>query len=326
MPSPRATTRTAYFDGILPTESVPLVLTPKLPAVRKAHEGFGIKGNSLGFVLWMLCIAGAIVLGIVSVKSKVSRVAGIDPLLLSYTLFVTAFQISRLLNAFLYRYSYRQALATADTRRDSPFEPTISFVIPCKNEEGAIENTVRKCFNAEYPAHKLEVIVINDGSTDRTGEILDSIIGEFPTLTVIHWNINRGKRHGMAEGFRRAKGEIVIQLDSDSFIEPSRVRDLILPFENSEIGAVCAHADPLNADYNWLTKMQAAYYFMSFRILKAAESAYGMVFCCSGCSSAYRRSIILPILDVWLKETFLGLPVTLGRRPSTHEPRTTGWI
>jgi hyaluronan synthase len=58
--------------------------------------------------------------------------------------------------------------------------------------------------------------------------------------------------------------------------------------------------------------MQAAYYFMSFRILKAAESTFLAVFCCSGCSSAYRRSVVLPILDAWLDERFLGKPVTWG--------------
>jgi hyaluronan synthase len=58
--------------------------------------------------------------------------------------------------------------------------------------------------------------------------------------------------------------------------------------------------------------MQTAYYFMSFRILKAAESSYGVVFCLSGCSSAYRRSVVMPHLDAWLDEKFLGLPVTWG--------------
>jgi len=75
---------------------------------------------------------------------------------------------------------------------------------------------------------------------------------------------------------------------------------------------VCAHADPENADENFLTKMQAAYYFISFRVLKAAESTFMSVFCCSGCSSAYRKNVILPILDEWLNEKFLGLPVTWG--------------
>lgn len=201
------------------------------------------------------------------------------------------------------------------------YEPKVSFVIPCKNEEAAIGKTIQKCFTADYPKDKLEVIVINDGSTDETLKVLREMQKQYPNLVVVNWETNRGKRHGMAEGFKMATGEIVVQLDSDSYIAPETFRELIKPFQNPEIGAVCAHADPENANHNWLTKMQAAYYFMSFRILKAAESTFTTVFCCSGCSSAYRRSIVLPILDQWLNEKFLGLLVTWG-----DDRALTNWV
>src|SRR3989338_7224350 len=58
--------------------------------------------------------------------------------------------------------------------------------------------------------------------------------------------------------------------------------------------------------------MQSAYYFMSFRTLKATESIFDMVFCCSGCFSAYRRSYVMPILDDWMAEKFLGKEITFG--------------
>jgi hyaluronan synthase len=58
--------------------------------------------------------------------------------------------------------------------------------------------------------------------------------------------------------------------------------------------------------------MQAAYYFLSFRLYKAAESSFLTVLCCSGCSSAYRRSAVVPVIDEWLAEQFLGRPVTWG--------------
>jgi hyaluronan synthase len=201
------------------------------------------------------------------------------------------------------------------------YEPTVTFVIPCKDEEKAIRKTVSKCFEVDYPRKKVEVIVINDGSVDNTIGMLREMEKEFPTLIVVDWKVNRGKRHGMAEGFKRAKGEIIVQLDSDSYIVPETFRELIKPFQNPEIGAVCAHADPENADQNIMTRMQSAYYFMSFRILKAAESTYGVVFCCSGCSSAYRKDVVLPIMDIWLEEKFLGLPVTWG-----DDRGLTNWV
>ncbi len=163
---------------------------------------------------------------------------------------------------------------------------------------------MRKSFEVDYPESKKEVIVINDGSTDNTISILRKLEKEFDKLIIIDWKKNKGKRHGMAAGFKIEKGDIIIQVDSDSYIEPKDFRKFIKPFSNNKIGAVCAHANPENAEKNVLTKMQAAYYFMSFRILKAAESTFGTVFCCSGCSSAYRKKAVEPIMNEWLLKSF----------------------
>ena len=249
---------------------------------------------------------------IIYVKSKTAELYISDPLIFGYATFVTMFQLSRVIAAFFHKKTNEEIVKNKSSTKKA-YEPDVSFVIPCKNEQESIAKTVDKCFAANYPKNKLEVIVINDGSTDNTGTILNKcrqIYGNH--LIVVHWAQNRGKRHGMAEGFRLAKGEVIIQLDSDSYIVPETLPKMVQFFENPEIGAVCAHADPENADKNLLTKMQAAYYFVSFRILKAAESAFASVFCCSGCSSAYRRDIVMPILDEWLEEKFFGLPVTWG--------------
>jgi hyaluronan synthase len=241
-----------------------------------------------------------------------------DPFLFFYTYFITVFELSRVVAAM----AFMRTTGEIEPMSGYDFyEPTITFVIPCKNEEAAIERTISNCFAADYPADKVEVIVVNDGSTDGTIGVLRRLEHTYPTLVVVDWKENKGKRHGMAEGFKRATGEIAIQLDSDSFIEPSSIRHLVRPFATPSIGAVCAHADPLNADDNLLTKMQSAYYFMSFRILKAAESTFLTVFCCSGCSSAYRKSVVLPIIGTWLGERFLGKPITWG-----DDRALTNWV
>ena len=248
----------------------------------------------------------------------------IEPLLYIYTIFVTAFQLSRLIAAMFYENAYRGSVLAKDSNggasasgtnvseQNGEFEPDVTFVIPCKNEEKVIAYTIANCFRVDYPKEKIEVIAINDGSTDKSGKIMKAMTKIFKNLTVIDWEENRGKKYAMAEGFRRAKGEIVIQLDSDSFVDRATFKKIVEPFQNPEIGAVSVHTDPRNAGRNFLTKMQAAYYFMSFRVLKAAESTFLTVFCCSGCASAYRKSFVLPVLDDWLKETFMGLPVTWG--------------
>jgi len=264
---------------------------------------------SLGVVSLLLLIL---------IKSKTAVEFQNDPLLFIYSIFVTIFVFSRLFSSLFYRYSLSKVNNEA---YGGGYEPLVSFVIPCKNEEKSIHETIEKCFEADYPKEKLEVIVINDGSTDNTIGVLSKLKKKFEKLTIVNWKTNKGKRHGMYEGFKKAKGEIVVQLDSDSYIDPNTFINLIKPFQNQKIGAVCAHADPTNADENFITKIQSAYYFMSFRILKAAESSYFSVFCCSGCSSAYRKSVVLPVLDDWLNEKFLGKPVTWG-----DDRALTSWV
>lgn len=263
----------------------------------------------VGFIALML---------LVFVRAETIPTLESHPFVFIYGVLIFMFLAGRIITSFFYRSSLKAVLNVKDI---NDYEPSITFVIPCKNEEDAIAETIETCFMAEYPAEKVQVIAINDGSTDGTGRIMRALAKKYPNLVMIDWKENRGKREAMAEGFRLASGEIVIQLDSDSTIEPSTVRHIVEPFANPVIGAVCGHADVANADENYITKMQAVYYYVSFRVMKAAESVFYMVFCCSGCSSAYRKSAVMPILDQWLNEMFLGKKVTYG-----DDRSLTTWI
>ncbi len=268
---------------------------------------------------WSMTFIGFFVaLLILAVKSSALHGGTTGRLFLVYWVLVTSFELSRLVAASFHVRTSDACYARAEA---APYEPTVTFVIPCMNEEAAIAISVVNSLAAEYPEDKVEVIVVDDGSTDGTPAVLADLRRRNPRLQVVTFPRNLGKRHAMAEGFRRARGEIIVQLDSDSYIEPAGLRALVAPFANEQIGAVCAHADPANADANVLTRMQAAYYFLSFRILKAAESTFLAVFCCSGCSSAYRKEIVLPVLDRWLDESFLGKPVTWG-----DDRALTNWV
>lgn len=279
------------------------------------------KDHTLTYRLSLIAIGIALFIIVALVKSEALVEFWASPEFLVYTILVTTFELSRVIGAILYERVSMRALPSPRTDGEAAFEPSTTFVIPCKNEGEVIARTITKCYEVEYPRDKLEVIVINDGSTDNTGEVLARVQEKYPELVVVTWEKNRGKRHGMAEGFKRARGDIIVQLDSDSYIEPSTFREIIVPFRDPSIGAVCAHADPENVEENFLTRMQGAYYFLSFRILKAAESAFFTVFCCSGCSSAYRKRAVLPIIDTWLNERFLGLPVTWG-----DDRALTNWV
>ncbi len=262
---------------------------------------------------------------IMLLKSKTTADFASEPLFFSYAIFVTTFELSRIISAMFYESSLLSlkkegTLSKKNQNQTERYEPRIAFVIPCKNEEWDIGDSVINCYQIDYPRDKVEVIVINDGSTDRTQIVLNELKKFYPTLKIIDWP-NQGKRWGMAAGFKISTAEIIIQLDSDSCVEPKTFRELINPFQNPRIAAVCAHGVPKNADKNVITRMQTAYYFMSFRILKAAESTFNTVFCLSGCCSAYRKSAVMPIIYDWLSESFLGKPVTWG-----DDRALTSWL
>ena len=131
-------------------------------------------------------------------------------------------------------------------------------------------------------------------------------------MRVIDFPENRGKRAAMAAGIRASSAEVIVFVDSDSVVEPDALRRLVQPLADPKVGAVCGHADVLNVRDTWLTRMQAVRYFVAFRVVKAAESVFNAVTCCSGCFSAYRREAIMPRMDWWENQRFLGVDSTFG--------------
>ena len=224
-----------------------------------------------------------------------------NPIVHTYSLFIGVFILSRFLLAVFY-----------SPPPDKGFLPTITTVIACKDEEDSIRRTIDCVYGAHYPKDLLEVIVVNDGSSDGTLEEMNLAKQTHPNLQVVNFKENKGKRAGMAIGARMAKGEILVYIDSDSFIQRDGLYKIAQGFVDADVGAVCGHAHVTNARKNLLTKMQEVRYFIAFRVIKAAESLFSNVTCCSGCFAAYRREYVMPVLDAWLNQIFLGTEATFG--------------
>lgn len=112
---------------------------------------------------------------------------------------------------------------------------TISVIVPCYNAEGTIERCVSSLLNQTYSL--IEIILINDGSKDKTGEILDELQNRFYSydLRVIQQN-NMGVSETRNLGINIAKGDFISFVDADDFVEPTFFEDLITPFfDNAQI-------------------------------------------------------------------------------------------
>ena len=232
-----------------------------------------------------------------------------------YSIIAAMFLLTRYLFATFYR----------PVRIDPNYTPGVSIIIPCFEEEEWIQRTVHSCINQDYPVDKLEVIVVDDCSKDRSAERVEEIIAKLKEadtgdhayrvaerIRFFRQSANLGKRDAMARGAREAKHELLVFVDSDSFLDPFAIRNIVQPFKDKEMGGVSGRTDVANTYTNALTKMQAVRYSIAFRIMKAAEGYFDAATCLSGPLSCYRRDLVLKYMDAWLNQRFLGQKATFG--------------
>lgn len=177
----------------------------------------------------------------------------------------------------------------------------VSVIIPVYNQEGLIGDVIRAIFRSSYS--NIEVVAVNDGSKDNTAGDLDLLTVEYPELKVIHQK-NGGKRRAVAAGFSASKGNYLVLIDSDSVVDERAIEELMKAFAAApKAGGAVGNCKVLNADKNFLTRCQDAWYDYAFNIHKTTESTFGTVLCCSGCLAAYRREAIIQYIPYWAAAT-----------------------
>lgn len=229
-----------------------------------------------------------------------------------YSLIAALFLLTRYLFGALYR----------DVPINPDYTPGVSVIIPCFNEADWIKRTILSCINQDYPVDKLEVIVVDDRSTDQSVqqikdmiEVIHSEAERYATRERLSYTVlpeNAGKRVALVKGVEMAKHDLVVFVDSDSFLDPMAIRHLVQPFQDPKMGGVAGRTDVENKYTNNMTKLQTVRYYIAFRIMKAAESWFDSVTCLSGPLSCYRKELIMQHADAWLNQKFLGRPATFG--------------
>jgi hyaluronan synthase len=192
--------------------------------------------------------------------------------------------------------------------------PSVTVIIPAYNEGAMVEKALYSAAASDYPADKLEIICIDDGSKDDTWTYIDRARQRYPDLIkAIRFPRNRGKKEGLYAGFTQGKGEIFVTMDSDSVIGPDTLKQLVAPMvHDPQIGAVAGNVKVYNRFRSLLARMLAVRFVLAFDFLRASQSMYGFVACTPGALSAYRRKAVLHILEKWRHQTFLGVPAIIG--------------
>ena len=216
-------------------------------------------------------------------------------------------------NRFIAGVALRLLKKESFDEADYSFEPTVTVVVPMYNEGASIRGTVASLLALEYPAGKLEVVVVDDCSTDDSFAHASAMVaGSGGRLRVLRNKHNLGKRKSINRVVLASQAEIIVSVDSDVVVDRRAVRELVARFVRPEIAAVGGWVDVRNKSDNWLTRMQTIKYFFSYHFLKNLEWAFRRVMCLSGCLTAYRRNVLVELHPVLEHREICGVPIKYG--------------
>jgi len=171
----------------------------------------------------------------------------------------------------------------------SPYEPTVSIVIPTHNEATIISKKIENLLSLDYPKSKCEIIFVDD-STDSTPEMINKFAERVPFLHLVRFYERMGYSPSMVEGVKIAQGEIIVLNDAGSFMQQNAIRNLVAHFKDSRIGAVTGEPIILNLNEN-IGKMEG-FYLKLLGFFRAAESKMDSVFIIKGEATAVRAFLI----------------------------------
>jgi len=229
-----------------------------------------------------------------------------------FTIVVTSlliFKVCFLLYLFVLYLRYKPVKSVSDE-----LLPACTVIVPAYNEGKLVWETLMSLAASNYPAEKLQLISIDDGSQDDTWSWMQKAKAQLgDRLEIYQQPHNQGKRHALYRGFHLATGEVFVTVDSDSVVKKDTLRNLVSPFITDEkCGAVAGNVRILNDQKALIPKMLNVSFAFSFEFIRSAQSKLGSVLCTPGALAAYRKDAVMECLPEWINQTFMGQPSDIG--------------
>ncbi len=187
--------------------------------------------------------------------------------------------------------AWRQKQQYKRLAADEAHRPRVSVIVPAYNEEKVIVKTVKTLLESNY--EDLEVVVVNDGSTDKTSDVVRQHFGDNPLVKLIE-KPNSGKTYTVNVGVRNASGEIVVILDADTIVTRDAIRLLARHFKDEKVGAVAGNIKISNVR-NFVTLCQHIEYVIAINLERRAFDALHAHMVVPGCCGAWRKSAVLEV-------------------------------
>ncbi len=186
----------------------------------------------------------------------------------------------------------RRSRHTGVTADQVQFQPSVTVVFAARNEEAVIAQKLDNILAQNYPAERLDVVVISDGSTDRTDEIVEAYVRCTNRVILLQSGGRRGKSASLNLGMQAASGEMIVLTDANAMFKPDAISRLVAPFCNSQVGAVSGQ---LRYTESGRSASGEGVYWRYEQWIKKAESALRSLLGANGSIYAIRRSLFHPL-------------------------------
>lgn len=181
------------------------------------------------------------------------------------------------------------------TKPKPGYLPTLSVLIAAYNEEANIGKKVEQTLALDYPAEKLEILVLSDGSTDHTDEIIRAF--KDPRVRLIRMEPRRGKTAAQNRGVGEARGEILVFSDATTVYHSQALRYLACNYEDSNVGAVSGRYQYFDPEGNSPTGLGTMAFWNYENLLKTLQSRIRTISGCCGCIYSVRTSAYTQLPD-----------------------------
>ncbi len=233
-----------------------------------------------------------------------------------------AFWVSVLLVAYPYAVYPLAVLALGWLRRRpvriQPHAPTVTVLIPAYNEADCIGATVRNKLDQNYPREKLQIIVVSDGSSDGTDDIVRQFTGQ--GVQLLRREGREGKAAALNEAVGHATGEVVVFSDANSLFDPDAIRYMVENFADPEVGYVTGSLGFLAQEAS-LSGSGVSAYIRYENLLRRAETRIGSIIGVNGGVDAIRRELYVDIPPQLITDFVLPLTVIAGGHRVVFDPR-----
>lgn len=168
--------------------------------------------------------------------------------------------------------------------------PKVSLIISAYNEEDIIEQKIKNSLELDYPKDKLEIIVANDGSKDKTSEI----VKKYPEIKLLDYKENEGKTQTQNKAVKEASGEILVFSDANAMYNPDAIKKIVRNFADKSVGAVCGELRYKDINDSGAADGEGLYWKYE-RILKKWESNIYSTLGANGSIYAIRKELYEPL-------------------------------